>query len=68
MTSSIKRGLATVNSEIFARGLFSHMRSFVNIKTSRNAKMTLSFADICKMFLLTLFAKVKFLRNFPNLQ
>ena len=55
------------------------MRSFVKIKSSRNAEITLSFTDICKscpsrelsasqMCLLTLFAKIKFSRKFPDLQ
>ena len=56
------------------------MRSFVKIKCSRNGEITLSFTDICiqimpksrifnvaNMFL-TLFAKIKFSRKFPNLQ
>ena len=60
----------TVNSE---------MRSFVKITSSRNGIITLSYTDICKLFLsreflmwqiclLTLFAKIKFSRKFPNLQ
>ena len=67
MTSSINRGLATVNSEIFARVIFSRnfaYAEFREYKPFRNIKMTLSFTDICKIFLLTLFAKIKFLRNF----
>ena len=64
----------TVNLEIFARAL-------LNIKHSRNDKITLSFTDIGKsrlsrevltshICLLTLFAKKKqnFSRKFPNLQ
>ena len=72
----------TVNSEIFARVLFrvtSHMRSFVKIKSSRNAEITQSFTDIGKscpsreflasqICLLKLFAKIKFSRKFPDLQ
>ena len=41
----------TVNSENFARVYFretSHMRSFVKIKYSRNAEITLSFTHIRK--------------------
>ena len=55
------------------------MRSFLKIKSSRNGEITLSFnyegkschshecftSQIC---LLTLFAKIKFSRKFPNLQ
>ena len=55
------------------------MRSFVQIKPSRNGKITLLFTDIgksclsrkfrvSKICLLTLLAKIKFLRKFPNLQ
>ena len=55
------------------------MRSFVKIKSSRIGEITLSFTDIskscpCHEFLtsqicvLTLFAKIKFSRKFPNLQ
>ena len=55
------------------------MRSFVKIKPSRNGKITLSFIDKGKsclirefftslICLLMLFAKIKFSRNFPNLQ
>ena len=72
----------TVNSEIFARVLFSRNFAYAKFrenKTSRNAEITLSFADICKscpsreflasqMCLLTLFAKIKFSRKFPDLQ
>ena len=39
----------SVNSEIFARVYIretSHMRSFVKIKSSQNAEITLSFTDI----------------------
>ena len=57
----------------------SHVRSFVKRKSSRNATITLSFTDICKscpiceflasqMCLLTLIAKIKFSRKFPDLQ
>ena len=53
------------------------MRSFAKIKSSRNAEITLSFTNIHKSWpyheflasqicLLTLFAKVKYLRKFPN--
>ena len=72
----------TVNSEIFARVYFretSHMRSFVKIKSSQNSEITLLFTDIEKscpsrellatqICLLTLFAKIKLSRKFPNLQ
>ena len=37
-----------VNSEIFARGLFSHRRSFMKIKSSQNGEITLLFTDIGK--------------------
>ena len=71
----------TVNSEIFLRVLFCetlHMRSFVKIKSTRNAQITLWFTDICKycpsrkslasqMCLLMLFAKIKFSRKFLDL-
>ena len=41
-----------VNSEIFARVLFSrNMRSFVKIKSSRNAEITQSFTDLGKCFM-----------------
>ena len=66
----------TVNSEIFARVLFT--RNFVKIKPSRNGEITLSFTDIGKScpsrilltrkYDLTPFAKIKFSRKFPNLQ
>ena len=69
---------STINSEIFARVYFresSHMQSFVKIKSLRNAEITLSFTDICKlcprceflasqMCLLTLIAKKKTSENF----
>ena len=56
-----------------------HMRSFVKIKSSPNGAITLSITDIGKscpsreflvsqICLLTLFAKIKFSRKFPNLQ
>ena len=71
----------TVNSEIFARTLFSRnfaYAKFREIKPSRNDKIILSFIDIGKsclngefltalMCLLMLFAKTKFSRKFPNL-
>ena len=55
------------------------MRSFVKIKPSRIGDIFLSFTDIGKscpvrdfftsqMCLLTLYAKIKFSRKFPNLQ
>ena len=68
----------TVNSENFAKVYLK--RSFVKIKPSRIGDITLSFTDIGKscpvrefyiaflMCLLTLFAKIKFSRKFPNLQ
>ena len=66
----------TVNSEIFARVLFS--RSFVKIESSRYDKITLSYTNIGKsihsreflmlhIHLLTLFGKIKFSGKFPNL-
>ena len=74
--------IITVNSEIFARVLFSRnfdMHSFVKIKSSRIGEITLSFTHISKshpcceflmsqICVLTLFAKIKFSRKFPNLQ
>ena len=55
------------------------MRSFAKIKASRNGESSLSFTDEGKscqtrkfltslICLLTLFAKIKFSRKFPNLQ
>ena len=55
------------------------MRMFVKIKFSTNSEITLSFTDAGKscpcrecltwqICLLTLFAKIKFSRKFPNLQ
>ena len=72
----------TVNSEIFARTLFSRNFAYAKFrekKTSRNGKITLSFINVgkfcrsCEFFtslmcLLMLFAKIKFSRKFPNLQ
>ena len=66
----------------FREGYFretSQMRSFLKIKSSRIGEITLSFSDIgksrpCREFsmsqicVLTLFAKIKFSRKFPNLQ
>ena len=46
---SSRSDTCTVNSEIFARVLFSRfMRSFEKIKPSRNGKITMSFNDIGK--------------------
>ena len=45
-SSLYKTDDCTVNSEIFARVLFS--RNFVKIISSRNAEITLSFTDIGK--------------------
>ena len=55
------------------------MRSFLKIKSSQNCEITLSFTDIEKscpsreflalqICLLTLFAKIKLSRKFPDLQ
>ena len=55
------------------------MRSFVKIKFSRNGDIALPFTDLGKsclsgdlltsqVCLLTLFAKIKFSRKFPDLQ
>ena len=55
------------------------MRSFVKIKSLRNVEITLSFTDagkscpsgeflVSQIYLLTLFAKIKFSRKFPDLQ
>ena len=67
----------------FSRGFYfretSHMRSFAIIKPSRNDEITQSFTDIGKtclsrelltsqICLKPLFAKIKFSRQFPNLQ
>ena len=71
----------TVNSEFFARVYFrepSHMRKFVKIKSLLNGEITLLFTDIASLChsreflmpqicLLTLFAKIKFLRKFADL-
>ena len=57
--------------------IFAKLRSFVKIKTSRIGEIILSFTDTsksspCREFLtsqicvLTLFAKIKFSRKFPN--
>ena len=57
----------------------SHRRSFVIIKSSRNGKINILFTDIAKscnrckfltsqICLLMLFAKIKFLTKFPDLQ
>ena len=53
------------------------MQSFMKIKSSRNAEITMSFADICKscpsreflasqICLLMLFAKIKFSRKYSH--
>ena len=44
------RVITTVNSEFFAKALFSrnYMRSFVKIMPSQNGKITLSFTDLGK--------------------
>ena len=55
------------------------MQSFVKIRPSRNGEITLSFTNIGKsclscefltsyIYLLRLFAKIKFSRKFPNVQ
>ena len=62
-------GMYTVNSEIFARGLFS--RNFMKIKPSQDGEITLLFTGMDKscishafltwqICLLTLFAKIDF--------
>ena len=72
----------TVNWKFSRRFYFhktSHMRSFVKIKSSQIGEIALSFTDFGKsrpcrdysmsqICVLTLFAKMKFSRNFPNLQ
>ena len=69
----------TVNSEIFARVLFSRNFAYVKLKSSRNAKLSQSFTNIGKscpireflasqIILLTLFKKTKFSQKFPDLQ
>ena len=69
-------------SEIFARIYLQetlHLRSLVKTKSSRNSKITLAFTVIgkscpcrynltLKICLLTLFAKIKFLRKLSDLQ
>ena len=76
------RMFAFVISEIFARTLFSRTLAYAKFrekKPTRNGKITLSFIDIGKFWLsrefftsliclLMLFAKIKFLQKFPNLQ
>ena len=80
--STKARSLPTVNSEIFARILFS--RDFAYAKFRENKifekwRNHSSFTDISKpcpsrdfltfqICLLTLFVKIKFSRKFPNLQ
>ena len=55
------------------------MRSFVKIKSSRNSEFSLSISDIGKSYIITkffdrkfvflpLFAKIKFSRNFTDLE
>ena len=69
----------TVNSKIFARVYFrktSHMRSFVKIKSSRTGEITLSFTSegkpchsrnfLRRKYVLMLFVKMKFSRNFSE--
>ena len=79
---SIKDCVYTVNLEIFFVFYFresSHMQTFMKIKLLRYREIILSFTDIGKsspfceflasqIRLLTLFGKIKFSRNFPNLQ
>ena len=76
------RMFATVISEIFARTLFSRNLAYAKFrenKTLTKWQITLSFIDMGKsclsreyftslICLLMLFAKIKFLRKFPNLQ
>ena len=78
----MKESCITVNSEIFARVLFSRnfaYAKFVKIKPSRIGETTLSFTDLCKsrpcrefstsqICVVTLFAKINFSLKFPNLQ
>ena len=80
MTNSV--GPFTVNHKFSQEFYFretSYMGSFVKIKPSPNCNITLSFTDVGKschsrkfltsqICLLTLFAKIKFLTKFPNLQ
>ena len=72
----------TVDSQIFARVLFSRnfaYAKFREMKSSRNGEIIMLFTYIGKschsrdfftsqICLLTLFAKIKFSRKFPNLQ
>ena len=73
--------LATVNSEIFARVLFSRNFAYAKFceKNGRTDEITLSFTDIgqsclsrelstSQICILTLLAEMKFSRKFPNLQ
>ena len=68
---------STVTSEIFAKVLFSE--NFVKIKPSGYVEITLSFSNLGKLWhsrdfltskicLLTIFAKIRFSRKFPELQ
>ena len=81
---SIYLPLCTVNWEILVRVLFSQNFAFVKCRESKiremvNLEITLSFTDVDKsdpnrdffmwqICLSALFAKIKFLRKFPNLQ
>ena len=62
----------TVNSGVYFRET-SNMPSFVKIKSSQNAEITLSFTDICKScpsryFLVSqMCLLIKFSRKFPDL-
>ena len=53
----------TVNSEIFSRVLFSHMRSFGKIKSLLNGEITLWFTDIGKSCLSRNFKCCKYVFN-----
>ena len=76
--------MGTVNLEIFVSFIFaklkaSHKRNIVKIKSSQNGEITLLTTDIgqsnpsreifrSQVCLLTLFAKIKFMQKFPDLQ
>ena len=77
-----KNTLNTVNSEIFARVLFSRNFAYAKFRENKSwriGEITLSTTDIGKSYpcseifrsqvcLLTLFAKIKFSRKFPDVQ
>ena len=71
--------ISTVNSEIFARILFSQKFARVKILPSENGKIAQSFTDVriscpnseflmSQICLITVILKLKFSRKFPDLQ